>query len=680
MGQTRPIDRRGGGVASATFSAMDSSPNVITVIALLLFAVIGYLWMALATAAVLRKAGEETWPAWVPVFNGMTLFRLAGYSQYWGLLFLVTPLVPFLWLVLSLRLNPAFGLSAGWAALAFFFPLIWLSVIGWGSASWHGLDTDEDPFAGLGGYARSSDPNPAWPGTPAGQPQYGAGGFDAPQYARPSTPAPLAEPNLDPYAPADTTALVTPGAAPFDPWNPTPVTPAAPAAAAAPVADAGAPSWESPAGWGAPVAPVAPVAPHADVNPPAPGVPAPAQPTGVPAPSWQAPEAASAPAWGAPAPAAPAPTAADAGSGDAPLPNSWGAPANGSSDVWAAPAPTSAGAPAAAEPVAPAAADVPADVAPSAESASVGAAGSPFAPPVQPLERDSSFAPGAGVVPAAAPAGEDSQPRGPRRATRMHDDSEVVAQARAARSTVDDEIDDTPDHTSAPATDLSEETDVPPIIVPASLGGGAVPPPPLPLSVREAADADSESVADSGWRPTLRRPHLPDDVESSIGMSAEVSAVAGAPIAGTPRSAMSTVSAQQGTTGMPGEEDEDFDHTELSSRHRTSWLLELPLSARPVEVTGTVVLLGRKPTADAEHPDAQLIPVADGTRTVSKTHARLELVRGQWKITDLGSTNGVVLFGADGTETEIEANTPSVVTERFLLGDAELRISERPSS
>ncbi len=658
---------------------MDSSPNVITVIALLLFAVIGYLWMALATAAVLRKAGEETWPAWVPVFNGMTLFRLAGYSQYWGLLFLVTPLGPFLWLVLSLRLNPAFGLSAGWAALAFFFPLIWLSVIGWGSASWHGLDTEDDPFAGLGGYARNSgvDPNPVWPGAPAGQPQYGAGGFDAPQYARPSTPAPLAEPNLDPYAPADTTALVTPGSAPVDPWNPTPAAPAAPGSDAA----APAPAWESPAGWGAPAAPVAPVAPTADVNPAVPGAPA---------PTWQAPEAVSAPAWGAPAPAAPAPATSDGGDADAALPDSWGAPANGSSDVWAAPAPVVDAAasaapapgptpvtPAAAEPVAPSTRSAAAQ---SAEPGAADPADSPFAPPVQPLERDSSFAPATGVVPAAAPTTEDSQPRGPRRATRMHDDSEVIAQARAARSAADDEIDDTPDHTSAPATDLPEETDVPPIIVPASLGGGAVPPPPLPHSAREAADADSESVADSGWRPTLRRPHLPDDVESSIGMSAEVSAVAGAPVAGTPRSAMSTVSAQQGTTGIGADDEDDFDHTELSSRHRTSWLLELPLSARPVEVTGTVVLLGRKPVADAEHPDAQLIPVADGTRTVSKTHARLELVRGQWKITDLGSTNGVVLFGADGTETEIEANTPSVVTERFLLGDAELRISERPSS
>lgn len=607
---------------------------IISVLAVVLFVAVTYLWMALATAAVLRKAGEETWTAWVPVYNGMMLFRLAGYSPYLGLLFLITPLAPFLWLVLSLRLNPAFGLSAGWAALAFFLPLVWLSVIGWGAASWHGLDVDDDPYPST---ERESSRDPVasvgWPG--GAQPQYAGSGFDGPSYARPMRGFDAAPTDHapDPYAPADTTALVGPGAGAHDPWNPTP-----------------SPSnWESPSGWDSVHA-----ADAADENT---GAPAPIEERSRSAePSWQAPEAASAPAWGTPAPAASSRSARvdgdDRARGEHPAP--------ARPDVWAAPRTA-------------AAEDSEAD-APAPASASE----SPFAPPVQPLGRSSAFAPSAdGVVPAAAPVGEDSQPRGPRRATRMRDDSEVIAQARAARMTAADDLDVTPDRGADDADD-----DAPPIIVPGPSAGmrGVVPPPPLPVSASEPDSAESSSIVDSGWQPPLRRPQLPDDVESSFGMSAEVSAVAGAPVAGNPRSAMSTVSAQQGTLGLPMDQPDDFEHTELSSRHRPSWMLQLPMSARPVEVTGTVVLLGRKPMADDAHPGAQLIPVADGTRTVSKTHARLELVRGQWKITDLGSTNGVVLFDADGAETEIDANVPAAVTERFLLGDAELRITQRSSS
>ena len=86
------------------------------------------------------------------------------------------------------------------------------------------------------------------------------------------------------------------------------------------------------------------------------------------------------------------------------------------------------------------------------------------------------------------------------------------------------------------------------------------------------------------------------------------------------------------------------------------------------------MILGRKPDDEPEFPSAQLISVADGTRTISKTHAVLALVDGAWTITDLGSTNGVVLIDEDGSERELEPHQPAVLTKRFLLGDAELTI------
>ena len=71
---------------------------------------------------------------------------------------------------------------------------------------------------------------------------------------------------------------------------------------------------------------------------------------------------------------------------------------------------------------------------------------------------------------------------------------------------------------------------------------------------------------------------------------------------------------------------------------------------------------------------AQLVAIADPTRTVSKTHARLERRGETWHIVDLGSTNGVLLPSLLGTDIEVEAGTDAEVAERFLLGDAALRL------
>ena len=117
--------------------------------------------------------------------------------------------------------------------------------------------------------------------------------------------------------------------------------------------------------------------------------------------------------------------------------------------------------------------------------------------------------------------------------------------------------------------------------------------------------------------------------------------------------------------------DDALEHTVIAKRHRSHWSL-VPPSGAAVPLSAEVVLLGRRPVADPDFPDAQLVSIQDGT--VSKTHARLELREDRWYVTDLGSTNGVLFATVLGTEVEA---TPGVETEagdRFLLGDAEVRL------
>lgn len=172
------------------------------------------------------------------------------------------------------------------------------------------------------------------------------------------------------------------------------------------------------------------------------------------------------------------------------------------------------------------------------------------------------------------------------------------------------------------------------------------------------------------WAP-LRSP-LPE-ADAFPEASGEVSAVVGAPDAGVPRSARSSVSAQHVLPEIP----DDVEETVIAHRRKSRWALVLPTGS-PVDLVAEVVLVGRRPAPSTAYPDAQLIEVDDGT--VSKTHLRLERNGEEWSVTDLHSTNGTILIASDGAEREIVPGAPHRAPARLLLGDAELRLAPDDAS
>lgn len=158
-------------------------------------------------------------------------------------------------------------------------------------------------------------------------------------------------------------------------------------------------------------------------------------------------------------------------------------------------------------------------------------------------------------------------------------------------------------------------------------------------------------------------------------LSGEVSAVVGSPVAGSPLSARSSVAAQHRAQEPADavDDDDDIDETVMVRRKKVTWQL-IPASGPAIALTSEVVLLGRRPSPDASFPRAQLVAVPDEARTVSKTHARLELRGERWLVTDLGSTNGVLLRTLMGEEIEIEPGTEIDAGERFFLGDEEFHL------
>lgn len=95
-----------------------------------------------------------------------------------------------------------------------------------------------------------------------------------------------------------------------------------------------------------------------------------------------------------------------------------------------------------------------------------------------------------------------------------------------------------------------------------------------------------------------------------------------------------------------------------------SWQLMLD-DGTALVLTSSQVVLGRRP---ASGQPEQLLSVPDTTRTLSKTHARLEYDGSSWYLTDLNSTNGSRVASASGWTTL----TPGIrvpLAGPFQLGD-----------
>ncbi|MFG6446316.1 DUF5684 domain-containing protein [Microbacterium sp. P07] len=204
----------------------------------------------------------------------------------------------------------------------------------------------------------------------------------------------------------------------------------------------------------------------------------------------------------------------------------------------------------------------------------------------------------------------------------------------------------------------------------------AAPEPVVPAPVADVPPPPAAPHAPEPWAPApLRTPAPPAGDDQFPELSEAISAVVGAPDAGAPRSARSSVSALYAQSDLADEEDDidAMDQTIVARRRRVPWSL-IPPGGAPVDISSEVVILGRRPAPDPSRPGAQLIAISDETRTVSKTHARLELRGDTWFVTDLGSTNGVLFATLMGTEVEAQPGQELEAGERFFLGDAEVRL------
>ena len=114
--------------------------------------------------------------------------------------------------------------------------------------------------------------------------------------------------------------------------------------------------------------------------------------------------------------------------------------------------------------------------------------------------------------------------------------------------------------------------------------------------------------------------------------------------------------------------------TVTSSTPAAQWALHLPDGGHVV--LGRHTLIGRNPAPQAAWPEAQLLPVADPTSSVSKTHAVFEVDDSGLWVNDLASTNGVwVVSGSDVTEAMQGRRVRVPAGASVELGDYILTVS-----
>lgn len=113
---------------------------------------------------------------------------------------------------------------------------------------------------------------------------------------------------------------------------------------------------------------------------------------------------------------------------------------------------------------------------------------------------------------------------------------------------------------------------------------------------------------------------------------------------------------------------------------RTAWRLRSD-GGDDVVVSGRVVV-GRDPRATDAAAGARLVAVDDPARSLSKTHAQLEVVDDRLLATDLASTNGVRIWPEGEDAIELEPGRPTSVPEGavLLLGDVAFLVDRAPDA
>jgi hypothetical protein len=95
------------------------------------------LWV-LGMWCVFAKAGESGWQALIPFWNAMILLKIVGRPRWWLIPYLIPVVGLILFIVVANDLAKSFGRGAGTAVGLILLQPIFIMILGFGSAEYHG--------------------------------------------------------------------------------------------------------------------------------------------------------------------------------------------------------------------------------------------------------------------------------------------------------------------------------------------------------------------------------------------------------------------------------------------------------------------------------------------------------------------------------------------------------------
>ena len=120
----------------STAAAIGAGVILFYVIAL----VISYVVSAIFLGMIFKKAGVESWIAWVPFYNSWKLLEIGGQQGFWAIL----AVIPFVNIVSAVfvfiamyNIGLKLGKSGGFLALGIFLPLVWLIWLAVDKSTWN---------------------------------------------------------------------------------------------------------------------------------------------------------------------------------------------------------------------------------------------------------------------------------------------------------------------------------------------------------------------------------------------------------------------------------------------------------------------------------------------------------------------------------------------------------------
>jgi len=105
-----------------------------------LFAIIIALTIVLMWL-IFQKAGKPGWTCIIPIYNLIVLLQIAKKPLWWILLYCIPLVNAVIAIIVNIELARLFGKGAGFAIGLVFLPIIFMPILGYGSARYIG-DTE----------------------------------------------------------------------------------------------------------------------------------------------------------------------------------------------------------------------------------------------------------------------------------------------------------------------------------------------------------------------------------------------------------------------------------------------------------------------------------------------------------------------------------------------------------